>query len=193
MITATVKGVELRLQTAASLFSPRAIDRGTLAMLSCVEFQPEQKLLDLGCGYGVVGLVAAGFIAPEQIWMVDKDPVAVRLARENVRLAGAAGITVVLSDGFEGLAESGFDLILSNPPYQADFATPKHFIEKGFNRLAIGGRLLMVTKRELWYRKKFTAIFGGVTVRRVEDYVVFEAVRKRSRYANRPDSQAASD
>jgi 16S rRNA (guanine1207-N2)-methyltransferase len=186
VILATVKGVELRLQTASALFSPRAIDRGTLAMLSCVEFQPDQKVLDLGCGYGVVGLVAAGFTPPSQVWLVDKDPVAVRLSRENARLNAAPEINVVLSDGFDGLGETGFDLILCNPPYQADFAVPKHFIEKGFNRLVIGGRMLMVTKRELWYRNKFTAIFGGVALHRVDDYVVFEAVRKRSRYASRP-------
>jgi 16S rRNA (guanine1207-N2)-methyltransferase len=185
VIEATVLGVELKLQTARALFSPRAIDRGTLAMLSCAAFDPGQKVLDLGCGYGVVGLVAAGHVPPEQVWMVDKDPVAVRLAKENARLNGAAGVTVVESDGFGRLAETGFDLILCNPPYQADFAVPKHFIEKGFNRLVIGGRLLMVTKRELWYRNKLTAIFGGVTVHRVDDYVVFEAVRRRAGYANR--------
>ncbi|HEY3798740.1 MAG TPA: methyltransferase [Caulobacteraceae bacterium] len=184
MIEATVLGVELRLQTAATLFSPRAIDRGTLAMLSCVEFQPAWKVLDLGCGYGVVGLTAAGFVAPAQVWMVDKDPLAVRLARENARLNGAPEIHVVESDGFAGLDETGFDLILCNPPYQADFAVPKHFIEKGFNRLVMGGCLLMVTKRELWYRNKLTAIFGGVTVRHVDDYCVFEAERRRAGYAN---------
>ncbi|HEY1753611.1 MAG TPA: methyltransferase [Caulobacteraceae bacterium] len=193
MITATVKGVELRLQTAASLFSPRAIDRGTLAMLSCVEFRSDQKILDLGCGYGVVGLVAAGFAPPGQVWLVDKDPLAVRLAKENARLNGAPEVNVALSDGFDGLDEAGFDLILCNPPYQADFAVPKRFIEKGFNRLAIGGRMLMVTKRELWYRNKLTAIFGGVTVHHVDDYLVFEAVSRRSGYANRaPKADAAS-
>lgn len=190
MITATVKGVELRLQTAATLFSPRAIDRGTLAMLACVEFQPSQKVLDLGCGYGVVGLVAAAFVPPRQVWLVDNDPKAVRLSIENARLNGAPDVTVTLTDGFDGLDETGFDLILCNPPYQADFAVPKHFIEKGFNRLLIGGRLLMVTKRELWYRKKFTAIFGGVTVHRVDGYVIFEAIRRRSGYANRPTSRS---
>ncbi len=189
VIEATVEGVDLRLQTAATLFSPRAIDRGTLAMLSYAAFAPEQKILDLGCGYGVVGLVAAGHAPPEQVWMVDKDPVAVRLAKENARLNGAAGVSVVQSDGFESLDETGFDLILCNPPYQADFAVPKHFIEKGFNRLVIGGRLLMVTKRELWYRNKLTAIFGGVTVRRVDDYVVFEAVRRRAGYASAPTAR----
>jgi 16S rRNA (guanine1207-N2)-methyltransferase len=102
---------------------------------------------------------------------------------------GAPDANIVLSDGFDGLNETGFDLILCNPPYQADFATPKRFIEKGFNRLNIGGRMLMVTKRELWYRKKLTAIFGGVAVHRVAGYVVFEAIRRRMSYANSPGLQ----
>jgi 16S rRNA (guanine1207-N2)-methyltransferase len=90
----------------------------------------------------------------------------------------------VLSDGFRDFRESGFTKILSNPPYHADFAVPKHFIEKGFNRLVVGGAMFMVTKRELWYRKKLEAIFGGVRVRRVDDYFVFEAIKKTSQYAN---------
>jgi 16S rRNA (guanine1207-N2)-methyltransferase len=108
----------------------------------------------------------------------------VRTAAANLELNGIAGATATLSDGLRDFHEAGFTKILSNPPYHADFAVPKHFIEKGFNRLVLGGSMFMVTKRELWYRKKFEAIFGGVRVRRVGDYFVFEATRKTSQYAN---------
>lgn len=183
MITATVNGVELRLETAPGLFSPRAVDTGTLAMLSRVRFAPGDKVLDLGCGYGVVGLVAARLGRPERVWLVDKDPSAVEIARVNLAANGAEGATVVLSDGFQSFFETGFDKILCNPPYQADFAVPKHFIEKGFNRLVVGGSLFMVTKRELWYRNKITSIFGGVKVSEIDGYFVFEATKKTSQYA----------
>jgi 16S rRNA (guanine1207-N2)-methyltransferase len=183
MITATVNGVELRLETAPGLFSPRAVDTGTLAMLSRVRFAPGDKVLDLGCGYGVVGLVAARLGRPERVWLVDKDPSAVEIARVNLAANGAKGATVVLSDGFRSFFETGFDKILCNPPYQADFAVPKHFIEKGFNRLVVGGSLFMVTKRELWYRNKITSIFGGVKVSEIDGYFVFEATKKTSQYA----------
>ena len=192
-IDATVKGIELRLRTAPGLFSPRAVDAGTLAMLSQVEFGREDKVLDLGCGYGVVGLVAARLGRPERVWLVDKDPAAVEIARANLAANDASAATVVLSDGFRSFFETGFDKILCNPPYQADFAVPKHFIEKGFNRLMVGGTLFMVTKRELWYRKKITSVFGGVKVREVDGYFVFEATRKTTQYAAkklRPRSRA---
>ncbi len=193
MIVATVKGIELRLRTAPGLFSPRAVDIGTLAMLSRVEFGREDKVLDLGCGYGVVGLVAAKLGRPERVYLLDKDPVAVEVAAFNLEANDAAGATVALSDGFLQFFETGFDKILCNPPYQADFAVPKHFIEKGFNRLAVGGSLFMVAKRELWYRKKITSVFGGVKVRPVDGYFVFEATKKTTQYAMRkprPGSRA---
>ena len=92
---------------------------------------------------------------------------------------------VVCSDGFRDLDEAGFDLILSNPPYQSDFAVAKHFIEKGFNRLVVGGRMLMVTKRRDWYRNKFISVFGGVRVREIDGYFVFDAEKRQAQYAGR--------
>ena len=184
MIIETVCGHELRLWTEPGLFSQSGVDAGTLAMLSCVSFRPDDKVLDLGCGYGVVGIVAARTAKPENVFLVDIDPVAVGAATTNVASNGAVGATVVQSDGFRDFRESGFTKILSNPPYHADFAVPKHFIEKGFNRLVIGGAMFMVTRRELWYRKKLEAIFGGVRVRQIDGYFVFEAIKKASQYAN---------
>ncbi len=67
MIATTISGIELRLETSKSVFSPRAIDAGTLAMLSVVEFAPDDRVLDLGCGYGVVGILAARLLGPEQV------------------------------------------------------------------------------------------------------------------------------
>jgi len=94
-------------------------------------------------------------------------------------------VKAVVSDGFRSLDDTGFDLILSNPPYQSDFAVARHFIEKGFNRLKVGGRMVMVTKRREWYRNKLVAIFGGVKIREIDGYFVFEAERRDARYANR--------
>ena len=64
MIEVEVRGVSLRLETAAGVFSPRRADRGTLAMLSAVEFAPGMKVLDLGCGCGLVGVLAAPAARP---------------------------------------------------------------------------------------------------------------------------------
>jgi 16S rRNA (guanine1207-N2)-methyltransferase len=140
VIQASIQGIDLSLETAAGLFSPRKIDAGTLAMLSRARFSARDKILDLGCGYGVVGILAAKLIGADRVYMVDNDPVAVDLASKNARANGVDAIKIVLSNGFDALGESEFSQILCNPPYHVDFAVPKRFIHKGFNRLALDGR-----------------------------------------------------
>ncbi len=75
-------------------------------------------------------------------------------------------------------------LTSANPPYQSDFAVARHFIEKGFNRLNIGGSLFMVTRRRAWYENKLRAIFGGCRVTERDGYFVFSAQKRSARYAN---------
>ena len=182
-ISAEILGHKLELETRPELFSPEHVDRGTLAMLSVARFEPGMQVLDLGCGCGVVGIVAAKICGEENITMCDIDPNAVQTACENAKRNGVGGIQAVVSDGLKQVDRAGFDLILSNPPYQTDFSVAKSFIEKGFNRLKIGGTLLMVTKRREWYRNKIAAIFGGVHIHEIDGYFVFEAQRRTSGYA----------
>jgi len=182
MIEINIKGNNLKFNTSPQCFSPRYIDRGTLFMLSLADFAETDKVLDLGCGYGVVGITAAKFADPHNVYMTDVDGAALRLAEENAILNAAEGVHVIKSDAYDSLNETGFDYILSNPPYHTDFSTAKRFIEKGFNRLAIGGRFLMVTRREEWYKRKFISIFGGVKIFREGDYKVFIAERRNETY-----------
>ena len=188
VVDATIGAVALRFETTETLFSPRGVDAGTLAMLDLAAIHPGDKVLDLGCGYGCLGTYAAKLTKPRRVWLLDNDPVAIEYARRNLRLNGAEGATVVLSDGFGGLDETGFDTILCNPPYHADFSVPKQMIEKGFNRLTVGGTLWMVTRREAWYRNKLDGIFGGVRVHATNGYFVFEATKKSLTYAARAKS-----
>lgn len=182
MIETEINGMAFSFATAPDLFSPRRVDPGTLTLLSCVSFQPDDKILDLGCGYGAIGIVAAKRIDPRRVFMVDDDPSAVRIAQANVARNNVDGVTVVMSDGFDALSERDFSKILCNPPYHSDFSVAKRFIEKGFNRLIIGGTMYFVTKRETWYRNKLTSIFGGVRLHKVDEYLVFEAEKRRHGY-----------
>lgn len=185
MIEETILGIRVSLATDESCFSPKSVDQGTKAMLSRCPISSGQKVLDLGCGYGVVGIVCAHFTGQENVTMSDVDRNAVSLAALNAQRNNVPGVKVIQSDGFREIEETGFDLILCNPPYHADFAVPKHFIEKGFNRLKIGGKMFMVTKRLTWYKRKLTGIFGGVILYREGDYTVFESEKTGSQYATR--------
>lgn len=185
MINLIIKEQQLVLKTSKEVFSPNNVDKGTMAMLSFVEFEKADKVLDLGCGYGVVGILAAKFVEPENVVMVDIDHRALELVKENILINEVQGIHVYKSDGFKDFEETNFDLILSNPPYHVDFSVPKHFIEKGFNRLKIGGKMYLVTKRKSWYKNKMKSIFGGVRIWEKDGYYVFMSVKNSRTYANR--------
>jgi len=184
MLHATIKDVDLKFETTNELFSPRNVDHGTLAMLSVIDFNESDKVCDLGCGYGAVGILAAKLIGSNNVTMIDNSEEAVSTAKQNTALNNVANIEVILSDGFSTVQTTDFTKIISHPPYHVDFAVPKAFIEKGFNRLKKDGALYMVTKRKDWYKNKLTAIFGGVKIWEIDGYYVFMAIKKSDSYAN---------
>lgn len=68
-IEVVIKDINLKFITNNKLFSPRNIDIGTLSMLEEIDFNNEGKILDLGCGYGVVGILAAKIIGEDKVVM----------------------------------------------------------------------------------------------------------------------------
>ncbi len=184
MISDTINGISLQMNTAQDLFSPTGLDMGTRAMLEARPVENGEKVLDLGCGAGWVGIYAAKITGDENVVMCDVSESAVSFSRENAALNGVYP-KIVLSDGFVDLADTGFSVIYSNPPYQTDFKVAKHFIEKGFNRLIVGGKMVMVVKRRAWYENKLKAIFGGCRVVEKYGYFVFVAEKRSTQYAGK--------
>lgn len=180
MIEAHIKNQNLNFETDSTVFSPAGIDTGTLAMLSQVEFTQHDKVLDLGCGYGVVGLTVAKIIGEDGIIMCDISEDAIRLSKKNAILNGLTHMDIRQSNAYENIPERDFTMILSNPPYHTDFSVAKGFIEKGFHKLVSGGKMIMVTKRLDWYKNKLTAIFGGVKVQEIDGYYVFTAEKRQA-------------
>ena len=184
MYTISFNGKELNVATENALFSPREADKGTLLMLGHVAFGEKEKVLDLGCGCGIVSLAACSFgVLPERVVLTDVDPLAVSTARKNMERNGFPGAVFVTGDALQNVPGADFTLILSNPPYHTDFKVAKTFIEKGFNRLLVGGRMFMVTKRKDWYKNKLISVFGGVKIYEEEGYFIFEAQKRSESYA----------
>ncbi len=192
MITVEIWQNTLRLQTDSRLFSPRQADAGTLAMLGLINLKITDRVLDLGCGYGLVGLAAAKILGPGQVVMVDIDPLAVRLSRQNAILNGFPDIRIIEGDGpapAKTIAGGKFSLILCNPPYHSDFSVAKRMIEQSCRMLDNGGRLYLVVKRLAWYRNKMAAVFGGVQVQELDGYYVLFS-EKKSRPSGTPSKNA---
>lgn len=179
-----VKDIDLRFKTSDAVFSPKSADRGTLALLSVADFQKTDKVLDLGCGYGIAGIAASRIIGAENVIMADIDSTAVELSKMNAAFNNVRGVKILQSDGFKNIRDKDFTIILSNPPYHVDFSVAKEFIEKGFNRLCIGGKLYMVTKRKDWYKNKLISVFGGTRIWEIDGYIVFMSEKKGCSYAN---------
>lgn len=187
-----LNGICLKMHTEKTLFSPNGIDKGTLAMISEIEVQAGQKILDLGCGYGVIGIYAAHFSGVENVTMVDINPLAVKVAKENAVRNDLGAINILQSDGFHNMIEQDFDLILSNPPYHANFDVPKNFIEGGFRHLKYGGRMVMVTKRYQWYKNKMESVFGGVKVVEKNGYYIFISEKRAVHKTQKREKQKLS-
>jgi 16S rRNA (guanine1207-N2)-methyltransferase len=106
-------------ETDRGVFSHGAVDRGTRLLLEALEVRPEDEILDVGCGYGVVGLVAAAQASRGRAVLVDINERAVALALRNARRNGIHNAEVLWGNLYEPVGERTFDLIATNPPIRA--------------------------------------------------------------------------
>jgi len=193
LLKEAILGHEIILETGNYYFSPKGIDKGTLFMLSKMQVTEEDKVLDLGCGNGVVGISVAKLIGEEKVIMSDISEEALVLTSANLVRNGLNDVRVVKSNGLKEIPDKDFTLILSNPPYHADFSVAKAFIEDGYKHLLPDGKLIMVTKRLTWYRNKITSVFGGVKVFEKDGYYVFVSEkRKEQRHKDTKKKQELS-
>ncbi len=171
-------GNSLSLVTTEKIFSPRGLDLGTKGMLDNIVVKDKAKVLDLGCGSGVVGVAIAKKIGGEFVTSVDISKEAVEITLKNASRNKIIGLRAFVSDGLKGVDENDFDLILSNPPYRTDFSVAKSFIELGYKKLNVGGQMVIVIKRLPWYKNKMTAVFGDVKVIEADGYYILSSQKR---------------
>jgi 16S rRNA G1207 methylase RsmC len=123
-----------------TLFSSFEVDEGTDVFLRFVQTSNARTILDLGCGYGPIGIILATLCPNAQVVMVDKDLLAVRYANINIAHNKVTNATVVGSVGLESVPELPYDLIVSNIPAKVgDVAIEQEFLLAPYERLQPGG------------------------------------------------------
>ncbi len=142
---AELRGQRLRFASRFGLFSPREVDEGTRLLLDHLEVRRDDDCLDLGCGYGPIGITMAKLAPEGATVLVDRDVVAVEYARRNVALNALGNAEVVLGDGFWGLEGRKFDLVASNLPAKAGNEALYLLLADARASLRPGGRCAVVT------------------------------------------------
>ena len=163
-----VLNVELReseyvFNTTWGLFSPRGIDSGTYQLLERIEINPGETCLDVGCGYGPIGIVMARLSETGKVTMVDKDFVAGEYARKNAAANGLTNVETMLSNGLHHLPEDArFDVIAANLPSNTGKELLDIITKEAHERLVSGGRFYVVTITGLrdYMKKAFRETFG---------------------------------
>ncbi|RDX36299.1 methyltransferase domain-containing protein [Kangiella sp. HD9-110m-PIT-SAG07] len=159
----TLNDFPMSFDTTWGIFSPRSIDVGSIMLLKYLEVEPQDKCLDLGCGYGVLGLTMAKMAPQGEVLMVDKDYVAVNYANKNAKKNQAPNASARLSNGFSEVSDKGYNVIVSNIPAKVGNELLYIFLNDAYERLAPGGRFYVVTITGLrdFMKRAFKEVFGN--------------------------------
>ncbi len=164
IIKTAIGGIDLEFHTTWGLFSPEKIDEGTLRLIPQVVLKAHDRVLDLGCGYGVIGIALARREPAAVVQMIDKDFVAVDYAEKNIALNQVKNARAYLSNGFDQVpAEDRFNVIVSNLPAKISKEYFWILFEEARQRLVPGGTFYVVTIAGLrrFTEKNFLKIFGN--------------------------------
>jgi 16S rRNA (guanine1207-N2)-methyltransferase len=138
------EGRSLRLRVAQDLFSSFQADAGTRLLLRTLSGVEGERVLDLGCGYGPLGLGLRAVGSHSDVHMVDRDALAVEYSRQNAALNGLGGVEAYGSLGYDDVADPGFDLVVCNVPGKAGAPVIEHLLLGAERHVASGGLVAIV-------------------------------------------------
>lgn len=164
------------------VFSHRRIDGGARALLRAATIEPGMRVLELGCGSGVVSLALALRAPDVQVQALDSNVRAVACAKLGAELNGLSNVTVTLntaeSEPGEAISTASFDLVVANPPYFSNNRIAEIFARCAARALKPSGTALFVTKRAEWFQERLPELFAAIAVEPAGNYLVVRATGK---------------
>jgi 16S rRNA (guanine1207-N2)-methyltransferase len=167
IVKATLRGLNFEFLTSSSVFSKKKIDIGTHVLIDAMVLPESGQILDIGCGYGAVGITAAALNPKLQVIMTDVNMRAVRLARQNIEANHIRNAEVLYGYLYEPVEQLQFDCVLSNPPVSAGMDIVRSIIEGAPKVMKPGGRFQMVIRSKIGAKslpEVFRAAFGNFEV-----------------------------
>ncbi len=182
VLDAELFGSNFKFHTRWGVFSPRAIDDGTKLLMKYFSANIDDVCLDLGCGYGPIGLSIARHCSKGEVHMVDKDFVAVDLANYNAKLNNIINAKAYLSDAFLQVPGNiKFDQIISNIPAKVGREQLSIILFDALDALKPGGIITVVTINGLkdFMKSNFKAVFGNYKkIKQGQKYVISQAIKQ---------------
>lgn len=178
--TFTLRGHAFHFQTDQGVFSKKEVDFGSRVLLDLVAMpETEGPVLDMGCGYGPIGLALAKSFPGRHVHMADINTRAVELAKKNAARNHISNVSIYESNLFENVKSGPFALIATNPPIRAGKQIVHRIFEESYQYLAKNGELWVVIRKKQGApsaRKKLESIFDEVDcVGKEKGYFVFKA------------------
>lgn len=158
------RGLDLSFQTDAGVFSKGEVDTGTRLLLEALPEKMDGDILDLGCGWGVIGISIAKNWPETRVTMADVNTRALDLSRENAK-RNRAEVICVESDGMAALEGQTFDAVVTNPPIRAGKQVIYKMFADAAKSLKLGGALYLVIRKQQGAEscmKYLQTIYGNV-------------------------------
>ncbi len=179
-------GVPLEVRSRPGVFSWDRLDPGTSLLFDALPPNLGSRVLDLGCGTGILGVALARRSPSSRVVLIDEDADAVASARATAAANGATNCEVLAGVGVASVEEARFDAVVANPPFHLGSTTNElvgaAFVDDAGRVLKPGGRLYVVANGFLGYERNVERVFGSVTlVRSNERYKVLLGQRQRAR------------
>ncbi|MBT9134082.1 MAG: Ribosomal RNA small subunit methyltransferase C [Firmicutes bacterium] len=178
-VQATLRGLKLRFFTDSGVFSKDGVDYGTQTLIAAMSIPQGAAVLDMGCGYGPLGITAALVSSIDSVTFADVNARALDLAAKNCAANGVTNARFVLTNGFTALDQSKFDCILLNPPIRAGKSVVFAMYRGAAAHLCPSGSLWVVIQKKQGApstAKELALLFSAVHIRaRNKGYYVYEA------------------
>jgi len=178
----TLLGHNFRFETDAGVFSKSEVDFGSRVLIDAFEAPDlEGPILDIGCGYGPIGLSIAKANERRTVHLVDVNTRAIQLAEKNAAANGIQNVRIYESDGLSAVDTANFAAIITNPPIRAGKETIFRFYNESYEKLVSKGELWIVIQKKQGAPSTFSyleEIFGQVDlVDKARGYWIIKATK----------------
>ena len=167
---------QLSFFSRPGVFCAGRLDDGSRALLTEMDPREGERVVDIGCGVGVIGICAARRVQLDELHLFDANARALDLAKRNARALLDGSVPVVTQLGAHpdlDLPQEHFDLALANPPYFSDYRIQEVFLRAARRCLKPSGGLQLVTKQDDWYEEHLPQHFSRVTLRERGGYRIY--------------------